>query len=266
MYCVECRHSNPDENVYCGKCGAELGLTIAQTIAKRGIRDRKAIEYELTESVADRLKKWFGLALALLALALGWSYFDFRRGVTAAKSEIDRSVGEAKTDLAALRKSADELKPEIAQIQSDVDKYRQENARIEKLQKDLLAVSQQVVDLGKRDLKANSIQTTGPGPSHIEFGVLGCPASVDRGMLVDYCRKDFPETLYQLTAQGELKPVAGRSPSGFQDASTGSKPSCDAPTRGTFYVEKGGRGKADQPFVCGKNSNERYAWLPLGTP
>ena len=31
MDCVECRHSNPDENVYCGKCGAELGLTIAQT-------------------------------------------------------------------------------------------------------------------------------------------------------------------------------------------------------------------------------------------
>ena len=54
------------ENVYCGKCGAELGLTIAQTIAKRGISDRKAIEYELTEAVADRLKKWFGLALALV--------------------------------------------------------------------------------------------------------------------------------------------------------------------------------------------------------
>lgn len=264
MDCLECRHSNPDENVYCGKCGAELGLTIAQTIAKRGISDRKAIEYELTEAVADRLKKWFGLALALFALALGWSYFDFRRGVMAAKSEIDRSVGEAKSDVAELRKSADELKPEIAQVQSDVDKYRQANARIEKLQKDLLVVSQQVVDLGKRDLKANSIRTTGPGPSHIEFGVLGCPESVDSGMLVDYCTKDSPETLYQLTAEGELKPVAGRSPSGFQDASTAAKPSCDAGTRGTFYVEKGGRGKADQPLVCGKKSNDQYGWLLLG--
>src|SRR5271156_1058874 len=153
MDCVECRHSNPDENVYCGKCGAELGLTIAQTIAKRGIRDRKAIEYELTEAVADRLKKWFGLALALFALALGWSYFDFRRGVTAAQAEIERSVEDAKTNIAALRKSADDLKPEIAKIQSDIDGYRQANARIDKIQKGLTDVSKQVLDLSNRDVK-----------------------------------------------------------------------------------------------------------------
>jgi hypothetical protein len=264
MVCVECKASNPDENVYCGRCGAELGVPIAETILKRGIRDRKAVEYELTESVADRLKKWGGLLATIFALVLGYGYLDFTRGVNAAKSEIARSVQDAKTNIEALRKSADALAPQIADIQGNIDSYRQTNVKIAKLQKDLTDVSQQVVDIGKRDFKANSIQTTGPGPSHIQFGALGCPASVDNGMLVDYCTESSPETLYQLTASGELRAVASRSPSGFQDGSTAAKPACDAAARGTIYVEKGGKGKSDEPFLCGKKSNEQYDWAPLG--
>jgi|SRR5580704_3337121 hypothetical protein len=264
MVCLECRHSNPDDNAYCGKCGAELGFTTAETTAKRGIRDRKAIEYELTEAVADRLKKWFTLAFALFALALGWSYFDFRRGVTGARTEIDRSVEDAKTDIGALRKSADDLKPEIAKIQSDIDGYRQANARIDKIQKGLSDVSQQVLDLSNRDLKVHSISTSGTGRSVLEFGNLGCPATVDAGYRVEYCVEN--SVLYQISNSGERHPVAARSPVGFQDASTSAKPVCDAAARGTFYVEKGDAGKADKPFVCGKKSNEQYDWVPLGMP
>jgi uncharacterized protein YoxC len=241
-----------------------LGLTIAQTIAKRGIRDRKAIEYELTESVADRLKKWFSFALALFALALGWSYFDFRRGVTAAQAEIERSVEDAKSNIAALSKSADDLKPEIAKIQSDIDGYRQANARIDKIQKGLTDVSKQVLDLSNRDVKVHSISTSGTGNSGLEFANLGCPSSPDAGYRVEYCVEN--SVLYQLSATGERHPVAARSPVGFQDASSSAKPACDAAARGTFYVEKGGAGKADQPLVCGKKSSEQYGWLPLGTP
>jgi hypothetical protein len=264
MNCVECRHLNPEENVYCGKCGAELGLTIAETIAKRGIRDRKAIEYELTENVADRLKKWSTIAVALFALALGWTYLNFRTVTTAATKQVDQAVKDAEVDIASLRKSADDIKPEVAQIRTDVEGYRETNSKISKLQSDLLTVQKSVVDLGKRDFKANSLQSTGPGPSRVEFGSPGCPSTVSSGMVVDYCTKDSPLTLYQLTESGDLKPVASRSPIGFQEASTAPKPSCETKTRGMLYVEKGGKDQADHAFVCGKKSNEQFEWILLG--
>ena len=264
MVCVECRQANPDENVYCGRCGAELGKTVVETLVKRGIRDRKAVEYELTEAVADRLKKWGGFALGVSVLALGWSLFDIEHNASAAKAEIARSVENAKSDIEAERRSAETLAPQIADIQKNIESYRDTNRQIAKLQTDLKDVGKQVIDLGKRDLKANSIATTGPGPSQLQFGHIGCPTSItDAGMVVDYCVKGSPETLYQLTASGELKPVSSRSPIGFQDLSSDAKPSCDAKTRGTFYVEKGGSGQADEPFLCGKTSDSRYIWIPL---
>jgi hypothetical protein len=269
MVCIACRQSNPDENAYCGRCGAELGHGTAETILKRELRDRKAIEYELTENVADRLKKWVLFGAAILAVTLGYGTYDLKTAESSAKDEINRSTQDAKKEIDAARGSAVALGPQIASIEQDVQKYRETNAKIDKLQKDLGKVSQEVVDFGAHTLKAKSIETSfdGPGFSGIEFGKLGCPKTItDQGMRVDYCTQGSPETLYQLTAAGELKPVASRSPVGFQDASTAAKPSCDAATRGTFYVEKGGTGKSDEPFLCEKKANDHYGWLSLSLP
>jgi hypothetical protein len=60
MECIECKVANPEGNRFCGQCGTELGRSLEETIRKRGIRDRKAIEFEITESVTARLMKWGG--------------------------------------------------------------------------------------------------------------------------------------------------------------------------------------------------------------
>lgn len=273
MVCVECRHANPEENVYCGKCGAELGLTIAETIAKRGMRDRKLVEIDIAEAAAERLKKWVGYPIFIIALVLGFSSLDLFHVMSSAKgditstavaatTDINRSVQQAKTDVDTIQKSADGLKPQITEIQKNVDQYRNANENIAQLQRDFARIDKKVVDLGSRDLKANSVETTGLGPAAIEFSRIGCPA-LESGRIVMYCTQAAPETLYQVTASGESKPVGSRSPIGFQDSSTGAKPPCDSSARGTIFVEKGGPGKADAVAVCGKTSSDGYEWAQL---
>jgi hypothetical protein len=44
---------------------------------------------------------------------------------------------------------------------------------------------------------------------------------------------------------------------------TGAKPTCDATTRGTFWVDEGGAGVADTVEVCSKDAGDAYAWRAL---
>ena len=45
----------------------------------------------------------------------------------------------------------------------------------------------------------------------------------------------------------------------------GSKPTCDATTRGTIWRDDGGTGVADTIEVCAKNSSNTYAWYAMAT-
>lgn len=263
MDSIESRTTKPDGEKFCDKCGAE-------TVRKNGFRDRHATEMEITESVAARLMQWagwvrntVGVIIALFALLLGWSYVDVRRAVENAKVEIVSAATDAKKDIDAVRRTTTGLKGEVAQIQSDIDGYKQANAKIAKLQKELTEVKKDVVDFGKRDVKANSLTSTGPGPGRIAFGETGCFFSRDKGIKVYYCTQGTPPTLFQLTSTGELTPVASLSPTGFRDASTDPKPACTLASRGTFYVEKGKGKLADKPFLCVKKSDNSYGWIEL---
>ncbi|MGD1213358.1 MAG: hypothetical protein ABR861_00035 [Terriglobales bacterium] len=263
MDSIESKTTKPDGDNFCDKCGAE-------TVRKNGFRDRQATEMEITESVAARLMKWagwvrntVGVIVALFALLLGWSYLDVRRAVENAKVEIDNAAADAKKDIDAVRRTTSGLKGEVAQIQSDIDGYKQVNAKIGQVQKELTEVKKSVVDFGKRDIKANSFMSTGPGPGRIQFGETGCFFSRDKDIKVYYCAQGTPPSLFQLTSTGDLRPVASRSPIGFQDASTAAKPTCTDTNRGTFYVEKGTGKLADKPFLCAKKADDSYGWIEL---
>jgi hypothetical protein len=51
----------------------------------------------------------------------------------------------------------------------------------------------------------------------------------------------------------------------FQLADPGTKPACDATTRGTIWRDDGGTGVADTIEVCAKNSSNTYAWYAMAT-
>jgi hypothetical protein len=271
MDCIQCKIANPDDNRYCGKCGAELGHTLDETVRRKGFRDRQATEMEITEAIVERLmkwSKWLGSAVAvivgLFAILLGFSYHDVRSGVHASQAEMEKAVNEGKAEINQAKQAIPGLKSEIGQLQSDADKYKQVNQHIAKLQDQLTKVKNDVVDLGNKELKVKTLITSGSGPSSLFFGNLGCPTSLEKNQKIMLCAQGSPPVFYELTRTGlPLRPVASLSTIGFQDTSTGKKPDCTSGNRGTFYVEKGAGNSADKPFVCVRNSNDTYAWLEL---
>lgn len=146
---------------------------------------------------------------------------------------------------------------EIAGIKGEVQRIDQKVASLQG----------QVVDLGKGELRAEKITTTGPGPSLISMAHIGCPPFPPQGSKVTYCAEGSPLSLFQITTTGEKRPVSSLSAVGFQDLSTAAKPTCSAANRGTFYVEKGVTNVPDKPFLCAKGSNNAYAWIQMaGAP
>jgi hypothetical protein len=164
----------------------------------------------------------------------------------------------------ALKQTAANLKGEYDRLQSDAAKYRQLTETVEKLQKEFKDANGRWKDI---DLTVHSLNLGGKGP--LLLGIpkegLGCITGIGAKLEIVFCAKGSPPTLYQLTRDNELRPVASVSPIGFRDASTEPKPKCTASSRGTVYVEKGAERVADQPLVCAKRSNETYGWFPLGT-
>src|SRR5580765_7758211 len=99
MNCIECKAVNPDDNGYCGKCGAELPTDLRGTVQKKDFRNRQVVEMEITESVVERLTRWarwlaWGTAIpiAVFALMLGWSYHEVRATTDTARAQIKTEV------------------------------------------------------------------------------------------------------------------------------------------------------------------------------
>jgi hypothetical protein len=201
--------------------------------------------------------------VALFAILLGWSYVDIRSVVESGKTQIGIAVRDAKADIDTVRQTSSGLRDQVSQLQSDIDGYKRANGKIEKLQEQLFQVKGEIIDLGRRDLKVNSLTTTGPGAGYLSFLENGCPANNKRA-LVTYCAQGSPPSLFQVTSTGERRPVSSISPVGFQDSSISSKPTCSANNRGTFYVEKGSTRVTDKPFLCIKKSDDTYGWIQLG--
>jgi hypothetical protein len=290
MDCIECKAANPDGTAYCGKCGAELGHTLDETVRKKDFRDRQATEMEITEAVASRLLKWGGwlggiaaLILASFGFALNLVYRDTRTALDTGKTQIESAVADGKNninnavaqgknniadatkDIGAIRQNADDLGKQVSQLRTEIKGYKEVNGEMETLQKQFHG---QTSDLTKLDLRVHSLEAVGISgePTSLSFGPnIGCPpAALAKGAKVAYCAQGNPPLLYQRTAGGDLRPVSSLSPVGFQDASLpGRKPGCSEASRGTFYVEKGMGKIADKPLLCVRQSDNNYGWIEL---
>jgi hypothetical protein len=293
MDCIECKVPNPDDNRYCGKCGAELGRTLDETIRKKNFRDRQATEMEITDAVAGRLMRWGGwlstvaaLILAAFGIALGLVYHDMRATMDAAKAQIARAVTDGKNnldtavsgamkDIGNVKEKTGALAKDVEQIQSDTKKYGQVNDSISKLQQQITSVKGQVVDLGNKGLIAsnltamNTLRLGGKGAWLQSFANIGCPpvGSVEQEWKWSLCFRGERAELSIMTHTGlyrGVRPVSSFSTIGFQDTSSTPKPTCNMDSRGTFYVEKGAGNVADKPLLCAKQADGKYEWIQLG--
>lgn len=282
MECIECKAANPDGNQFCGQCGAELGRTAAETIRKTGVRDRRVVEWEITEAVVSKLSKWARwitaisvVVIAAFAFGLSMVYSDARTAVDAGRTQIENTVAKGQTDINSKVGSAlqridstsqmvNSLQTQVKDLKKQMSGYAEVNAELENLLKEFHG---QTSDLSKLNLRVHTLEAVpGPndtGPSALSFFRVGCGTAASlKGAKVMYCAQGNPVALFQRTGGGVIKPVAGTSPVGFQDTSTSPKPSCTLFKRGTFYVEKG-QGRADEPFLCARESDDQYKWIRL---
>lgn len=231
MNCTECKATNPENSRYCNQCGTVLGRSLEETVQKK-LRDRKAIESEITESVAKRLMMWTGwvakaavVVVALFGLLLGKSYYDVRAQVKAGEASIGAAVAEGKKDIETVKQETTGLKDEVNQVCSDIQGYKQANAKIADLQKEILEVKDKVVDLGSKTLKAGKVEIASKEHTMFFWGNLGCDPLL-KGYSFGLCAQGTPPVLTQVLLSGGTAPVASFSPIGFQDTSVGLKPIC----------------------------------------
>ena len=69
--------------------------------------------------------------------------------------------------------------------------------------------------------------------------------------------------LYAAEVVGDKGLLAGGANGQFQLSDVGSRPTCDAAHRGSFWYEAGGVGVADTVEVCRKDSGNAYAWVSV---
>lgn len=119
MNCLNCQTANSDENRYCGKCGAELGRTLDETVRRKGFRDRQATEMEITDAVSERLirwAKWIGggatLLVVLFGLLLGSTYHDIRSAVQLAKVDIQTTIQDGRQEVETARQDTAAVRQE----------------------------------------------------------------------------------------------------------------------------------------------------------
>jgi uncharacterized Zn finger protein (UPF0148 family) len=262
----------------------------------------REIGNQAEDVVWARLKRYtwiLSIAFAIIGLILtlyGVKSLDDakQKVVSAAKEQVEPSIRQLETNISNLEARAAGANTTISTVESNLktaqQKITQYDDKISNAGKAALAditqlrssldnqeqqlanqgqqiahLEGQVVNLGNRDLLAHTIRTTGDGPSYWAVGTLGCPTpetlAKDQAP-VAICVQGTPPTL-ELRTSSDVIPVSGRSQTGFQDQSTGTKPSCTSAIRGTFFVEKGTGGMGDRPFVCVKSQNNTYEWHHL---
>jgi hypothetical protein len=226
MECIECKTTNPDGNRFCGQCGAEMGMTLDETVRRKGFRDRQATEMEITEAVIERLMKWgrwlgaiVALLVAFIAFGVGLIYRDTRAVLDAGKTQIESAVAEGKNningavtqgkndiidatkDIGVIRRNADDLGKQVGQLRSDINGYKGVNGEMKKPREQFHG---QTADLSQLDLRVHTLETVGsPSDSgrgtQIGFKSVGCqPIHPDKDQSkVWYCVLGPPFVLYQ---------------------------------------------------------------------
>jgi hypothetical protein len=158
--CARCRAQNPNENRFCGDCGAPLGASFEalrvemQGIIQQNYKDQKFVEVETAQAIVARLSDWaklfgffVGIPIAVLLLILAVlgikTYSDF-------SSQVDKAQKQVDAQLAAAQTGAGKLKAEGEALASDYEKLRARFADTAALAARVETLSKKVDDIGEK--------------------------------------------------------------------------------------------------------------------
>ena len=175
--CSRCKTENPDENKYCGSCGAPTDPDLApliqyvdttfrqqvESIAKEQLKDQK-IELEATQLVAERLVRWAriglffaGIPFLLVVGIAGFlgiekisdvsDQFDTKISKISEKfdtagKQLDEDMKQAATKVAKITDQSNDLDKSLAAIEAKLDD-------IDKVTVELKARESQSVELAR---------------------------------------------------------------------------------------------------------------------
>lgn len=150
--CSQCGEAVPAPFGFCGMCGAKLGTT---PLLSKDTRERKLLEYDIGEAVADRLIKWGKLfgglvagALAILALSFGFwgvsSISDLKKKIDSQIEQIDGRAKAAISQIGSAEEHARSIVETSKGVEQDLDNARRVVAQVQKLRTDVDALQTQV--------------------------------------------------------------------------------------------------------------------------
>jgi uncharacterized protein (UPF0335 family) len=149
---------------YCSQCGSPADSQ--SPLLDAFSRDRRAIENDITERVAERIIKWakwivgvFIVFAGLVAAVVGFLGFNLR---TSLQQEVKQVRGIALNARKEITQDSQELKRQYQQIDMDINHYKDVNASINRLQKDLSTIHGQI-DSWYKNLETETFDSVASG-------------------------------------------------------------------------------------------------------
>ncbi len=175
MQCIKCNAQNPDEQKFCGDCGAQLTSTSPlseadlrahiRTVIREELADQRLVEVEVTEKVLGKISDWAkllgyfaGIPLAAALLLLGFlgvkKYSDLWELAAAAESKIAPVIAQADASATKIMKQTEKMKSESQVVEDQISALKPKISAIE-------ADSARLAGLEKTfDQKVASLQTS----------------------------------------------------------------------------------------------------------
>ncbi len=144
---------NPDDNNYCGNCGAILSIKVKNALhneiknaIKEQLKDQKVVEIEIAQAIASRLSAWVklfaffvGVPLAIFAIVLGFigfkEYTDLSKKVAIVKDELGRAENDVLARLKKASKEADKVDKDVKDLSVVNERLRNISSQVKQLQK-----------------------------------------------------------------------------------------------------------------------------------
>ncbi len=174
--CGQCGEDVPAGFGFCGKCGTKLGIPVP--LYAKDSRERKSLENDIAEAVADRLLKWGTIVVSAFVAAFGiaglsltiWGFTS----ISDAKKTLETAIQKTNSDAERIKKQADaallqseELNKKYAALNADIERYRQVNRKIELLQSDLQTINGQIATWYKS--LENEVFDAHSSPDRVKF-------------------------------------------------------------------------------------------------
>jgi uncharacterized protein YlxW (UPF0749 family) len=160
--CEVCDYENPQDHLFCGKCGAPLDEQALlsehiRAILRSELKDRKLVEVEVTHAVVSRVANWAKLFAFFTAIPLVLLLGSLAIWSVTKAGEVNYKLRTAETRAQELTTASDQMEQRYKSLEKDLGNYeslnsqiQQESRKSEAVEGDIQTLKNGIVVLNKK--------------------------------------------------------------------------------------------------------------------